>query len=150
MSTRVQESRRNLDDQVRHNKKQLLELGYRVISTHSEAASGWEYNADERPSLAKAVNIAKKAGAVIVVEDYDRLVRSVGYDPTRNNRVLPTEHELTTFLEMLHGVPVACITAPNKDRFGKGGQRSAETKRGQEQKGRKGRETPKEEDRLQT
>ena len=72
------------------------------------------------------------------MEDYDRLVRPVGYDPTRNNRVLPTEHELTTFLEMLHGVSVACITAPNKDRFGKGGQRSAETKRGQEQKGRKG------------
>lgn len=138
VSTRMQELRKNLDNQAKYNTKALCDLGYIVIGKEREAASGWELTPDERPALARAVKLAKDKAAIIVVENYDRLIRSYGYSPTNNNLALPTEYELVQIRKLLGFVQVACIVPPTTKRFGKDGQRSAETKRGQKQKGRMG------------
>ena len=126
----------NLGDQVAHCRRLLERQGANIIAVYhcietSSELDDWM----DRPTLATAIATAKKWGAVLVVETTSRLIRSLNYYYERNQQAQPTEIEFEKLLRLCNGVTLATLEHPNAS---SGEERSYQTKRGQEAKGRKG------------
>ncbi len=140
VSTHIQERNGSLSDQMRTLIKltqPYTKSPYRipVVARYGEVESGKLY---ERPKLRRAVAMARREEAIIVVDTTDRLIRAEDYDPQDRAtwKYRPTDAEYERFIETNSGVTFA--TVGRRPDAGPRKTRSHQTKRGHEAKGNRG------------
>ena len=132
-SGRVQDHKGNLDEQEANLRREIERLCGRVIATFRRVGSGWMHEG-HWSSLEAAADYAREHGAILVAESTSRFIRSVDWTTT-NQQARPTVQEFEQMAQACHGVLLATIHHPDID---PGEERSVQTQRGQQEKGRKG------------
>jgi hypothetical protein len=140
VSTPVQQRNGSLSDQMKKLKELVKPYGKSphripVVARFCEMGKGKN---PSRRKLRRAVAMARREHAVIVVDTTDRLIRAEDYDPHDRDtwKHRPTDAEYRHFMEVNSGVVFATIG--RRPDAGPRRTRSHQTKRGQEAKGNKG------------
>lgn len=132
----AQHRKGNLADQVKSNRRVIEKHGATVHEVYRCIESGWDNDHwMDRPTLAAAATKAKELDAVLVFESLSRLIRSIEYHPSRNPNAQPTKAEMEKVMAITQGAKLATIAHPDAT---PGEERSVQTQRGQQEKGRKG------------
>ncbi len=128
-----QEQSGNLDDQTMDALRKLLKMGFRlgrdIIVFEGVESSRLQ---DDRFLLERAIEEARKRGAILVAVHRDRLLRNRFVDPTWQYE-LPVVSEYVQLLRLARDVPLATIQHPDDP-----AARSDQIKRGQRAKGNRG------------
>jgi hypothetical protein len=128
--------KRNLKDQISNAKAQLEQKSFVVdATTVEEIVAGWEDTTSKRGRFGfeRAVLLAKKHGAIVVAESFDRFRRSFVYQWKKGCYQPPlTMLEMDRLMQEADGVQLATLTHPDAppDKI-----RSEHVKRGQVGKG---------------
>lgn len=82
-----------------------------VIDVFSAIASGWD---EDRHDFIRAVECARKHGAVLLAESADRLLRGEFFKTTQNPPILPREDEWESLARLAEGVTLATLRNPDE------------------------------------
>lgn len=123
----------NLDKQVDALKADVTALGCEVLEVFTEQGAGWQ-PPENRYSLFRAIAIARKSGAVLVVRDTERLLRPLRFELTKSDDEPLTDLDFSRLLKMLGGIQVASTLAPDASPHE---IRSARVRAGQKRSGNK-------------
>ena len=130
VSTRTQGKNGNLVDQKRFLRRELENLGCKIIGVVAYSESGFD------PYwLGQAVRQAKASNAKLVAETTDRFIRHPLYHSKRNPDAQARETDLGNLEDATDGVPLVTFLHPDASPTD---VRSHQRKRGQQQKNRKG------------
>ncbi len=111
VSRREQDRTGNLQKQIAWVRAWLWTHNVVVLAVVWDVASGWK---EERVEFKRAVQLAKKCGAVVVAESMDRFIRSRKFNTKTARDAWPTEHEFASLKEDADGVTLATIFHPNE------------------------------------
>ncbi len=133
VSTRDQDQKGNLDDQMKDALQELRAMGYR-LGHDLFVFDGVESSRiqDDRLMLERAIEEARGRGAILVAVHRDRLLRNRFVDATWRHE-LPVVGEYMQLRNLAHDVPLATIQHPDDP-----AARSDQIKRGQAAKGNRG------------
>lgn len=110
VSNRSQIKNNHLSNLASQFVEELESKGFKVVAVVKEVSAGW---AEERDGLANAVSLAEENGAIVVVPDVSRLIRSKSYHSQNNPNAVPTEKEIQSlFRKEIRGVKVASLLHP--------------------------------------
>lgn len=132
VSGRMQDYKGDLEEMKARDRQELEKLGTDIVGDCQAVVSGWD---EDRETLRVAARKARKAGAVLLAESTDRLIRSKAFHTKRNPGAQPTVQEFEELLRATQGVPLATILHPDTPWRE---VRAWQAKRGQHAKGRKG------------
>jgi len=132
VSTRGQSDKGNLKDQLASLRKILKKHGISIVGVIRDLGSGWR---NDKDGLQYACEKAIELGAVVLAESTDRLLRSVYYHSVDDPYAKPSTEEYEDMLKVTNGATLVTVVHPDADL---NETRSYHTKRGQQEKGRKG------------
>lgn len=130
VSKHTQRRRGNLKDQERGLRKEAEALGAEVIDVVHHEGSGWVggWLLELRPR-------AIQRGAMLLAETPSRFVRHLDYHSKRRPKAQATEDDLRCLAAWTRGLSLLTVVDPD---LSPEEERSFQTKRGQEAKGKKG------------